>query len=216
MFVIPTKYNQNCNYIINLIESIRRFSSELILVVDSNSEDKSYFNSIFRYNNIDIADINNVNYIDGAIWYGYDNYPKEDFFYIMHDSMQVLQNLEKYKNFDFTSFSYFDLCYDSHQQFLYCKNKIESLGFNYNSEFYGLFGISFFCCREILTQLKNLKLNTILPKNKLEMMGSERIWGFLLKTINIDITKNSIIGKYENHNITSQNPIIKKYFLHRL
>ena len=69
MFVIPTK---NSGYIENCIKSIRDVGhTEDICVVDSNSEDKSYFDHIKKYNVI-IEDISNINYVDGAIWHCYD------------------------------------------------------------------------------------------------------------------------------------------------
>ena len=50
MFVIPCKFNPNYPFIINLVEDIRNYHpSEKIVVVDSDSEDKSYFDELIKY-----------------------------------------------------------------------------------------------------------------------------------------------------------------------
>jgi glycosyltransferase involved in cell wall biosynthesis len=47
MFVIACKYNPKFPFIIHLVESIRKFHpTEKIVVVDSDSDDKSYFSQI--------------------------------------------------------------------------------------------------------------------------------------------------------------------------
>ena len=61
MFVISCKYSQKNNFIFNLVKDIRRFhETEEIVVVDSSSEDKSYFDEI-RKMNVIIEDIENKN-----------------------------------------------------------------------------------------------------------------------------------------------------------
>ena len=46
MFVIPCKYNKEFPFVIDLVKNIREFhTTEKIVVVDSNSSDKSYFDT---------------------------------------------------------------------------------------------------------------------------------------------------------------------------
>ena len=193
--IVITCRNSNINYITNCIKSIRNSgNNDIICVVDSGSPDKSYFNQIIEYDVI-IEDINNQNYIDGAIWYCYEKYKDIDYFFILHDSMVVNENLTPITNNDFTVFSYFKgLPFDSEQQLKYSIDMINSVNLDINNiqlnTLAGLFGTSFYCKRKILDDLKELGLNRILPTNKLEACASERIWGIFLHKLGIDIRLN--------------------------
>jgi len=69
MFVIPCKYNPKFPFVIDLVKSIRKFHpTEKIVIVDSDSDDKSYFSALEKYNVI-IEDIGNKNWMVGAYWY---------------------------------------------------------------------------------------------------------------------------------------------------
>ena len=81
MFVIPCKYNKDYPSIQKIVHDIRLFHpEETICVVDSDSDDKSYFDDIKLYKNVIIEDIANKNYQIGAYWYAYKKYPNEDFY----------------------------------------------------------------------------------------------------------------------------------------
>jgi hypothetical protein len=187
MFVIPTK---NSGYIENCIKSIRDVGhTEDICVVDSNSEDKSYFDHIKKYNVI-IEDISNINYVDGAIWHCYEKYKDVDFFYVLHDSMIINHNLTPITKNDFTAFCYFynkNALHLSESQ--YAIQKLHSVGEDVSNmeNIVGLFGITFYCKRYVLDELKKQNLHMILPRSKLEMCGSERIWGYYLWKLGYDI-----------------------------
>lgn len=102
MFVIPCKYNPSFPFIKSLVAQIREFhQDEKIVVVDSDSDDKSYFDELKKYDVI-IEDVKNKNWMVGAYWYAYKKYPNEDFYFFMHDSMIVKSNLDYLKNRDLT------------------------------------------------------------------------------------------------------------------
>ena len=66
MFVIPCKYNSNFPFVIELVESIRKFHpNEKIVVIDSDSNDKTYFSILSEYDVI-IEDAKNSNWMIGA------------------------------------------------------------------------------------------------------------------------------------------------------
>ena len=95
MFVIPCKFSDKFNYIIPLVEQIRSFHpTEEIVVVDSKSDDKSYFDQIRKQRAI-VEDIGNTCYDMGAYWHAYKKYPNEPYYYFMHDSMKVKANLDE-------------------------------------------------------------------------------------------------------------------------
>lgn len=182
MIVIPCK-NSGINYITPCVKSIRDSgNTDLICIVDSDSSDKSYFDEVKAYNVI-IEDIANKNYVDGAVWHCFEKYKDVEFFYILHDSMTVNKKLDPIKRNDFTAFCYGEkISWDSDAQKRYCIDNIKSIGYDVSEADFagipGLFGITFYCKRSVLQELCDLGLNKILPTNKEQMCGSERIWPY--------------------------------------
>ena len=108
MFVIPCKYNNNYPFIIGLVKDIRFYHpKDKIVIVDSDSNDKSYFDEVKKYDVI-IEDSQNINWMIGAYWYVYKKYPNEEFYFFMHDSMKVKDNLDYLKEKDLTTIMYFN------------------------------------------------------------------------------------------------------------
>ena len=106
MFVIPCKYTGGStleeikkSYVSRSVASMRRLHpDEKILVVDSNSEDTSYLESLNKINNVIGADAKNVNYLDGALWYALENYPDEEWFCLLQDTIFLKKNLYEFIN----------------------------------------------------------------------------------------------------------------------
>ena len=209
MFVIPCKYSNSNNFIEPLINSIKLYMpNEKIAIYDSYSEDLSYLD---KFEGIDIY-CNNKGYVDSAIWNAYNTYKIEQFFYVLHDSMLLNGNVDYLRNNEFTSYMYFNSAWDNQYQINYSKEQINKTQIQWKDSFIGLFGITFFCKREVLDKLNNVGLSNIIPSNKNEMMASERIWGLALEHIGVDITKNTIKGDFSNR---FQNAIIDKFFVGR-
>ena len=81
--------HNNAKFIPQCINSIINFHpNEKIVLVDSDSHNKEYFNKLPK--NVIIADIGNKNYMEGALWYCYEKSPEEDFFYLIQDSMSLM------------------------------------------------------------------------------------------------------------------------------
>ena len=73
MFVIPCKYTSK-SPIIECVKSIRRhYPNDLIVVVDSDSDDKSYFEEVGKYDAI-VEDVSNKNFVNGALWHCFKKY----------------------------------------------------------------------------------------------------------------------------------------------
>ena len=69
IFAIPCKYSDENPFIYRCLDSIRKHYDDKIVVVDSNSDDKSYLDTIKdNYHNVDILDIQNNNFMTGAKW----------------------------------------------------------------------------------------------------------------------------------------------------
>lgn len=204
MFVIPVKYN-GTDFVVNCVKSIRNSgNTDVIAVVDSNSTDKSYFDKLEPYY-VTICDVGNINYGDGAMWFCYENFPEEEYIFNIHDSMIINENLSFLKEADFTAFCHFPVQYwgpmgasQELETLAYCMRRITEVGINISPAqmygFWGLFGTVFFAKRTVLNKLCETKLHTILPYDKFTACCSERLWGFFLHHIGIDISKNSLMG----------------------
>jgi len=222
MFVISCKYTPISNYIIDLVQDIRQFhQQDKIVIVDSESEDKSYFEYLEKYNVI-IEDINNKNWMIGAYWHTYKKYPFEDFYFFMHDSMRVKENLNFIKEQELTLMCYFDrnVC-QSFNSWADIIKKTTTL--NYKTDGLGCYGPIFFCKNIVMQKLLQLKVDTILPINKIGVGAAEGAYGFFFEELGYNLMKCSLFGDVlvnesvygksgpYPHNTTWQFPIEKFY-----
>lgn len=221
MFVIPCKYTSN-SPILDCVKSIRKhYPDDLIVVVDSDSDDKSYFDLIEKYN-VTIEDIANKNFLDGALWYCYEKYTTEDFFYLVQDSMKIKMNFDYVEDEDFTCISSFpNTCWaenfegGSRAQIEFVKEALSETNYSYlgpEIDWQPVFGISFFISRNLMDKLKTNNMHKYLPTNKMEMEASERVWGMVMHQEGINV-RNSCIIDTPFH--VKPNPIISKVFLRR-
>ena len=221
MFIIPCKYTAN-SPIVDCIRSIRkRYLNDLIVIVDSDSDDKSYFDLVEEYNVV-IEDISNKNFLDGALWYCFEKYKNENFFYLIQDSMKIKMNFDYVEDDDFTCISSFpNTCWSenfeggSAAQINFSKNALKKTNYEYlgpEVDWHPVFGISFFISRSLLQTLKDNGMDKYLPTSKMEMEASERVWGMVLYQEGIDV-KSACIMDTPIH--TRPNPIISKTWLYR-
>lgn len=203
-FVIPCKYSKEVPIIFNCLESIRKYHpDDEILIIDSNSDDKSYFEQAKKTFGAKVVDAGNNNYTTGAIWHVFENY-KRDFYYFFHDSVELLENISHLEQKDISP-----LMYHYHWEWPmnketkernsnWAKGQIEgktNLNFSENN-FFILQGAIFCCKYEVLEKVKDTGFNNILPNNKYQEEVTERLWGFVLGELgyNQQIRDNSILG----------------------
>ncbi len=107
IFVIACYYDGSNNSIFECVSSIQKYyKSPRIVVIDSNSPDKSYFKKL-KEKKITVYNAKNRNYDTGAYWYAYNRFKKVNFFYFLQDSVIFKKNLSKYEKKDLTTFRYF-------------------------------------------------------------------------------------------------------------
>jgi hypothetical protein len=213
MFIIACKW-VNHSKLFDLVESIKKYQpNEKIVVVDSNSEDKSYFEKI--KDDCIIEDISNSNYLEGALWYCYEKYQDETFFYLVQDSMILKKNIEFFKENDVTHLSYFPYHYNyqyGRQMSDYCSTILyEKTNYRYIQPKYAVFGSTIYIKREVLDRLKNNGFHRVLPTNKMEMESLERLWAVVLEQEGYDVEK---IGLVRNDKF-SENEYFDKFWLGR-
>jgi len=107
LFVISCYFDGSNNSILRCTNSIiQNYNEPNIVVVDSNSPDKSYFEKLDK-KYIQIMDIGNKNYDTGAYWAAFKNYKNYDNYYFLQDSIKIKKNLSSFENNNITSFRYF-------------------------------------------------------------------------------------------------------------
>lgn len=193
MFVISCKNNPNCNYVISLVEQIRFFHpNDKIVVVDSDSEDKSYFEALQQFNVI-IEDVQNKHWMIGAYWHAFKKYPDEEFYFFMHDSMKVKANLDAIKEKDLTILMYFNrhnignfndwghrITNESKYEYVYSGN--------------GCFGPIFFCKNKVMKKMLEMGADKFLPNNKAETGLCEGCYGFFLEQQGYNLQECAMYG----------------------
>lgn len=192
MFVIPCKYNPKFPFVIELVQSIRKYHpTDKIVIVDSDSSDKSYFNLLKEYDII-IEDIQNKNWMIGAYWHTYKKYSEEDFYFFLHDSMIVKNNLDYLKERDCSILMYFDRTVGNFNTW---GNLINSNSkYNYSFSGNGCFGPIFFCKNKVMKKMMEMGADKFLPSNKAETGYCEGCYGFFLEDQGYDLKECSLYG----------------------
>lgn len=107
LFIIPCYFDGSNDAIFKSTNSILKYyKNSPIVVVDSDSPDKTYFKKL-KSKSIEVIDAKNKNYETGAYWIGFNKYNNFDNYYFIHDSVKFKKNLMRYEKFDFSSFRYF-------------------------------------------------------------------------------------------------------------
>lgn len=84
--------------------------------------------------------------------------------------------------------------FDSEEQLNWCRAQLRKTNYFFPKTWLNLFGPIFFCKNKVMKSLKNNNFNYILPTNKLEQMGMERLFGIALQQNGFDVS-NSIQGE---------------------
>jgi hypothetical protein len=232
MFVIPCKYDSR-SPVIDSLNSINEIHpNEKIILVDSGSDDKSYYRDVEKVKNVEIFDISNQYRLIGALKEVYRKYPKEPYYILMHDSVSLkkpiqefIDNLDRIKVFmHFTSpFSTMDQKIAG-EYYEWMNNLFEKVDYPndnplYSSNnYYGIFGTMGIYSNDFV---KTLDEKEVLENVKAETFNhgqfSERAIGYICHCEGIDISSsidgNALI-KWDN--IKNDNLIyMRKRFLSR-
>ena len=107
LFVISCFHDGSNDAIFHCTDSIlEHYKNPKIVVVDSDSPNKSYFDKL-KSKSIEILDVKNKNYDTGAYWLAFKKYNNFDHYYFLQDSIKIKENLSIYEENDLTSFRYF-------------------------------------------------------------------------------------------------------------
>ncbi len=89
LFVISCYFDGSNQAIFNSTNSILKlYNNPKIVIVDSDSPDKSYFDKM-RSTNIEILDVKNKNFDTGAYWIAFNKYNDFESYYFLQDSTRI-------------------------------------------------------------------------------------------------------------------------------
>jgi hypothetical protein len=190
--------------------------NEKIVVVDSNSEDKSYYSLL---DGIDIIE-GNENYEVGAIWKAYEKYPNEEYYMFLQDTTIPITDLTNYYpkgDKEVVSFLYskdYETAEIGQQE--WCISKMVLTDIPYKSHGFKSFVFNLFLCKNgFLAELKEKKFDKILPTNKSGSACMEMLFGMV--SIQLGYSVNYLIGHMETVynefglNLHTNNFIIKNF-----
>jgi hypothetical protein len=222
LFIIPCKFDSNYPVIFECIDSIMRFHpNEKIVIVDSDSNDKSYFQDIDS--SVVIYDVENRHYALEAYNIGYKNNPEEDFYYCIHDSLVLKDNIDFVKSSKLTTIRWWDsppvpIGRDANDNDLsvWADSVMrESLGYGIPGIYKGVFGPMMLCQNQVMKDLSDCGFFNILPNNKHESCATERILGMVLQNLGYDVT-NSLQGVMGDFYGSYDERYVKKNYLLRM
>lgn len=221
MFCFSCKYIPQ-SPIKECVESITKFHpEEKIVIVDSQSEDKSYYQLFSDNKNVDILDDCNPYRVPGALWETYKKYPNEPYYVFIQDSVIIKKSLDEYLSSSdkFISFMYFPENagaegYDVTREVL---SKTTYKVPEPSDQIYGVFGPLFIIKNELMVKFKESGLMDVLKStSKHECKACERIFGICAEQEGYSPKDFNIEGNYlERHIQVNEDKIehFKKIFL---
>ncbi len=233
IFVVPCRYNSAKPIIEDCVRSIYScHPDDQIVVVDSDSPDKSYFEKIKNIPNLQIENCANVNYVYGALWHVTEKFDSDHYF-LIHDSMIIKSNISFIKNKEIGSARYFRSWngvggmmqglnmygpsktgvyrhgFDNQIQKDWCESHYKPTNMFFN----GLFGCSFMANRDVISFMKDKGMDKAVPTSKNECMATERMLGSFFTDNNLRFWENCLLG--EHHEKPYENQFIKKIIMRR-
>ena len=216
-FIIPCKYNREKSLLYRCLKSIRSYHpDDEIVIVDSDSEDKTYFQWAEDKFKVIIEEASNKNYTTGAIWHAYNKYER-GFYYFLHDSVELIGSLKDAENnvlsvvmhskrwewprADTSILEQNGKGSRSSQWARGVVDKFTSLPFK-ETGFNTLLGPMFCCSRDVLDKVVETGFNKILPTNKSQSENMERLWGLVFTEIGLEkeLEEKSILGTMRQGN----------------
>lgn len=213
LFSITCKYDPNNPVVLSCVESIRKHHPDSpIHVVDSGSEDKSYYEQVEALG-ATVQDINNGSLTTGNIWYTYEKYPDYDYYYFLHDSMLIKDGLLDLLDRDVVALRYFrswngigwtpaevpsgENGFVYEETYNWANTQLLSKT-TYRPEpshrFAALFGPILMCKRSVLDKLKAAGFDKVRPTTKPQSEAMERVWGMVLNMEGYDLSELSVQG----------------------
>lgn len=196
MFVIPCKYTPQSNHILDLVPQIREHHpDEKIVVVDSDSVDKSYFDEVRKHGAI-VEDVANKHWMIGAYWHAYKTYPNEDYYIFLHDSTKIKGNTDHLKDKDLFMLATFNRAvapsFTAWNDRILNETTIDPKYVTKKGR--GCYAIIYGCKGHVMQQLLDKGADKLMPRNKAETGIMEGTWGLFLESLGYDLDECALYG----------------------
>ena len=134
MFCFSCKYFDRSPVKQTVDSILTHHPDEKIVIVDSMSDDKSYYQMFSNYNNVDILDNCNPYRVPGAFYQTFKKYPNEPYYVNLQDSLMLKKSWQKFIDdpVEFISLAYFHEMIHSEDspQYKYLKEVFSGTGYN--------------------------------------------------------------------------------------
>lgn len=227
MFCFSCKYIPE-SPIKECVDSILKFyPNEKILIADSKSEDKTYFDLFLDYENVEIFEENEDRQV-GSLWESYRRYPDEKYYILIQDTFILRKSIDEYINSQnlFISFTYFSEKYKTsyhvpQNEWNDLTNFIEKVlsetKYKVPSDdqrIYGCFGPIFIVKNKLMKKFESKGLiKSFKTRNHLEQQAAERIFGICAEQEGYSPLNCNIEGNWSESKWKSADSTFKKHFL---
>jgi hypothetical protein len=164
--------------------------------IDADIVDECFLATVEHMPDEEFHAIHTSNYEAGAYWEAYKRYPNEDFFYLIHDSLIVQEDLSRYKENECTILMTERDWYGAGPQHKeWAKEQLALTDYDYmDTGFPLVFGSIMFCQRSVLDRLHAKNFHKIMPTCKMHSQAMERIWGIALaqEGIKLDVIRPNL------------------------
>lgn len=220
--MIPCRFDPERPVVYECIDAIQRFHDKPnIVVVDSGSSDKSYFDFCID-RGVKIASINNRLYATGAHAWAFVHHPEVVYFNLIFDSVIVQANLDHLHEQPLTTFRHWpsslhDWGWDSQGEHLsvWGNQQLDRMGIPRTNDYVGIMGPILFAQREVLKSLYDVGYFFTQVIDSYLHCAMERVAGITLDYLGWDV-QNSLQGIHTSHCAQYDETYVRKLDLGRL
>lgn len=222
LFVVPCRFDASRPVIYECIDAIQRHhDNPRIVVVDSGSPDKSYFDFLID-RGVRIASINNQLYATGAHAWAFVHHPDIEFFYLVFDSLIVTANLDEFQQRPLTTIRHWhssehDWGWDEDGTHLsvWGGEQLARMGVPMPTAYHGIMGPLMFAHRSVLQSLYDLGYWFTQTTSAYKQCATERVIGICLEHLGHDVTQ-SLQGTHIRHESPYDESFVRKLDMARI
>lgn len=205
LFICPCKNVQKENpVVLDFVKSIQITNpNHDILICDSNSPEKEYLDLLLS--NVLIEE-NNEHFGESALYTAFTKYPNYDYYFILHDSALVNDNIEPFCDSEFlAAYGFFDGGtwsdnIDNGDRKRWAKERLALTDYKYlEGNVNCIYGSMFLIKRALLSELYRKGANLLMPLTKKHSEAMERVWGMILAQEGYNSSEYNICGMLGEH-----------------
>lgn len=205
LWVVPCRFDPERPVVFECVDAILRHHDDpKILVVDSASPDKSYFDGLID-RGVRIASIHNTLYGVGAHAWAYRHHPDVDYFYLLFDSLVVQANLDDLQARPVTAIRHWhslqhDWGWDADGTHLsvWGAAQLARMGIEMPETYHGIMGPMLFAQRAVLERMDQLGFWFTQTTSAYKQCAMERVAGIVLEHLGYPVT-DSLQGAHAGH-----------------